>query len=147
MTRGAICVVLLGGLVACNSDIAGDPAPTREETAANVSRVTGTLMYRERMALPPDAVADVWLLDTSLADVPAVEIAHQRIESPGNPPIPFVLEYDAQQIREGMQYSVRATIRHAGELLFTSDTHYPVLTRGAGNTADLLLIRANGTQD
>ena len=83
------------------------------------------------------------LPSASLADVPAVQIAYQRIEGPGNPPIPFVLEYDAQQIREGMQYSVRATIRHADKLLFTSDTHYPVLTRGAGNTADLLLIRAN----
>jgi putative lipoprotein len=39
-----------------------------------------------------------------------------------------------------MQYSVRATIRHADQLLFTTDTHYPVLTRGAGNTADVLLI-------
>ena len=147
MTRGAICVVLLGGLVACNSDVAGDPAPTREETAANVSQVTGTLMYRERMALPPDAVAEVWLLDTSLADARAEEIAYQRIESPGNPPIPFVLEYDAQQIREGMQYSVRATIRHADRLLFTSDTHYPVLTRGAGNTADLVLIKVSEARD
>jgi putative lipoprotein len=39
-----------------------------------------------------------------------------------------------------MQYGVRATIRHDGKLLFTSDTHYPVLTRGAGNTAEVLLI-------
>ena len=39
-----------------------------------------------------------------------------------------------------MQYGVRATIRHADELLFTSDTHYPVLTRGAGNTAEIMLI-------
>jgi putative lipoprotein len=143
MKNKVIWLVLLSGLVACNPDLPGDPAPKGDGTSANLSQVTGTLMYRERMALPPDAVAEVWLLDTSLADVPAVEIAYQRIEGPGNPPIPFVLEYDAQQIKEGMQYSVRATIRHAGQLLFTSDTHYPVLTRGAGNTADLLLIRVN----
>jgi putative lipoprotein len=143
MKNKVIWLVLLSGLVACNSGVSGDPTPKGDETSANLSQVTGTLMYRERMALPPDAVAEVWLLDTSIADVPAVEIAYQRIEGPGNPPIPFVLEYDAQQIKEGMQYSVRATIRHAGQLLFTSDTHYPVLTRGAGNTADLLLIRVN----
>ena len=143
MKNKVIWLVLLSGLVACNPDLPGNPTPKGDETSANLSQVTGTLIYRERMALPPDAVAEVWLLDTSLADVPAVEIAYQRIEGPGNPPIPFVLEYDAQQIREGMQYSVRATIRHAGQLLFTSDTHYPVLTRGAGNTADLLLIRVN----
>jgi putative lipoprotein len=97
-------------------------------------------MYRERIALPPGAVAEVWLLDTSLADAPAVEIAYQKIEGPGNPPIPFALDYDASKIEERMQYGVRATIRHDGRLLFTSDTHYPVLTRGAGNTAEVMLI-------
>ena len=147
MKSKAICLVLLSGLVACGADTPDDPATTADDDTVDAARVTGTLMYRERMALPPDAVAEVWLLDTSLADAPAVEIAYQRIESPGSPPIPFVLEYDVQQIREGMQYSVRATIRRADELLFTSDTHYPVLTRGAGNTADLLLIRVNGTKD
>lgn len=31
-------------------------------------------MYRERMPLPPGAVAEVWPLDTSLADAPAVDV-------------------------------------------------------------------------
>lgn len=143
MKSKAISLVLLGVLVACGADTPDDPATMAGDDTVDAARVTGTLVYRERMALPPGAVAEVWLLDTSLADAPAVEIAYQRIDSPGSPPIPFVLEYDVQQIREGMQYSVRATIRLADELLFTSDTHYPVLTRGAGNTADLLLIRVN----
>ena len=141
MKNQAFCIVVTGCLLACGPDGSDDPAPTGGDAGASVARVTGTLTYRERMALPPGAVVEVWLLDTSLADVPAVEIAYQKIEEPGNPPIPFVLEYDAQQIREGMQYSVRATIRDADRLLFTSDTHYPVLTRGAGNTADLILVR------
>ena len=98
------------------------------------------LMYRERILLPPGAVAEVWLLDTSLADAPAVEIAYQRIDDPGSPPIPFALDYDPSRIDERMQYGARATISHDGQLLFTSDTHYPVLTRGAGNTADIMLI-------
>ena len=54
--------------------------------------------------------------------------------------IRFVLEYDPSKIDERLQYGVRATIRHEGQLLFTSDTHTPVLTRGAGNTADIMLI-------
>ena len=135
-----ICRVLLGGLVACSSDMSDNPGTLGDDATGNDAQVTGTLMYRERIFLPPGVVAEVWLLDTSLADAPAVEIAYQTIEDPGNPPIPFVLEYDPQQIREGMQYGVRATIRHGGQLLFTSDTHYPVLTRGAGNTAEVMLI-------
>jgi putative lipoprotein len=87
------------------------------------------------------------LLDTSLADAPAVEIAYQRIEDPGTPPIPFTLDYDPREINERMQYGVRATIRHTGQLLFTSDTHYPVLTRGAGNKAEVMLIMINDPTD
>jgi putative lipoprotein len=97
-------------------------------------------MYRERVSLRPGFVAEVWLLDTSLADAPSVEIAYQEIEDPGNPPIPFVMDYDPRKIREGMQYGVHATIRDGDRLLFTSDTHYPVLTRGAGNKADVMLV-------
>lgn len=140
MNGKSILLLLLGGLGACGSDMADDPSTTGDDVAAAKAQVTGTLMYRERIALRPGSVAEVWLLDTSLADVPAVEIAYQRIEDPGSPPIPFVLNYDPADIREGMQYSVRGTIRYGEELLFTSDTHYPVLTRGAGNTAELLLI-------
>ena len=140
MKHEAVLLAALIGMAACGSDSSNHPAATGDDTAGRTEQVTGTLMYRERIALPPGSVAEVWLLDTSLADVPAVEIAYQEIEDPGNPPIPFVLDYDPLKIQEGMQYGVRATIRHDGQLLFTSDTHYPVLTRGAGNTADLMLI-------
>lgn len=145
MKNTAVFVALLGGLAACNAEAPGDPVTTGEEEVANTAQVTGTLTYRERIFLPPGVVAEVWLLDTSLADAPAAEIAYEKIPEPGPPPIPFVLEYDTSKIREGMQYGVRATIRLADQLLFTSDTHYPVLTRGAGNTADILLIMVDDT--
>jgi putative lipoprotein len=145
MRNTAICLVLLGGLAACNSGTSGNPATTGMDAAGNTAQVTGTLTYRERIALPPGAVATVWLLDTSLADAPAREIAYQVIDDPGTPPIPFVLDYDSSEIREGMQYSVRATISHADQMLFTTDTHYPVLTRGAGDTADVLLVMVEDT--
>jgi putative lipoprotein len=102
--------------------------------------VTGSVTYRERIALRPGTVVEVRLLDTSRADVPAREIARQVIEDPASPPIPFVLEYDPSQIDERMEYGVRAAIKRDDRLLFTTDTHYPVLTRGAGDTADLLLV-------
>ena len=144
MQNVAIFSVILCILVACSSDMSDDASATGGDIPENMEEVTGTLVYRERMALPPGAFAEVWLLDTSLADVAAVEIAYQRIDAPGSPPIPFALDYDPAKIREGMQYSVRATIRHADRLLFTSDTHYPVLTRGAGNTAEIMLVLVQG---
>ena len=140
MKSKAILLLLLGGLAACGSDMADDTATASDDVAGAGAQVTGTLMYRERIALRPGSVAEVWLLDTSRADVPAVEIAYQRIEDPGTPPIPYVLDYDPAEIDERMQYGVRATIRHDDQLMFTSDTHHPVLTRGAGNTAEVMLV-------
>jgi putative lipoprotein len=136
--------VILCILVACSSGVPDDGSATGADIPSGKEEVTGTLMYRERVTLPPGAFAEVWLLDTSLADAPAVEIAYLRIDDPGSPPIPFALDYDPAKIREGMQYTVRATIRHADRLLYTSDTHYPVLTRGAGTTADIVLVPVKG---
>lgn len=104
-------------------------------------QVTGTLLYRERLILRPGAVAEVSLLDVSRADAPARTISQQVIRDPSTPPIPFVLEYDPADIDQRMSYAVRAVIRQHDQLLFTTDKVYPVITRGAGHTVDLLLRR------
>jgi putative lipoprotein len=111
---------------------------------AGMQRVTGTVFYRERMLLPPGAVVEVSLRDVSRADAPARLVARQIIEEPPAPPIPFVLKYDSAKIDPRMSYAVRAVVRYQGRLLFTSDTHYPVITRGAGNTVDILVKRVAG---
>jgi len=145
MKNEAICLVVLGALAACSSGTSDNPVTTDMDASGNTAQVTGTLMYRERIALPPGAVALVQLVDTSQADMFSYAIAYQGIENPGSPPIPFALDYDPSKIDERKQYGVRATIRYDDRLLFTSDTHYPVLTRGAGNTADLMLVMVDDT--
>jgi putative lipoprotein len=145
MKNIAMLSMVLGGLVACSPDIPDDPSAAGANVSASMEQVTGTLMYRERIALPPGAAALVQLSDTSVADMFSYAIAYQEIEDPGSPPIPFALDYDPSRIDEQKQYGVRATIRYDDRLLFTSDTHYPVLTRGAGNTADVLLIMVDDT--
>ncbi len=114
-----------------------------DDSAAPVAgraQVTGTLMFRERIILRPGTVVEVSLLDTSRADAPATELARQVIENPDPPPIPFVLEYDEGAIDERFSYSVRAVVKRGDRLLLTTDTHYPVLTRGAGNSVELMLV-------
>jgi copper homeostasis protein (lipoprotein) len=96
------------------------------------------------MALPPGAVLEVSLQDVSRADAAAVELSGVRLEDPGNPPFEFEISYDPEKIDQRHSYAVRATIRAGGKLLFTTDTNYPVLTRGAGNEVDLLLRRVGG---
>ncbi len=105
--------------------------------------VTGTVTYRERIALTPDAVVEVQLLDLSIADASAKLIAEQTIKPQHQVPIPFELIYDPAVIDERYTYAVRATIRERGLLMFTTDRSYRVLTRGSPNHVDLVLVRTS----
>jgi uncharacterized lipoprotein YbaY len=93
--------------------------------------ITGTATYRERIALPPDAVFEAIIEEVSRADAPAVEIARTRIESPGQPPIAFSIAYDPAAIDERLTYAVRTRVLLGERLMFISDTVHRVLTRGA----------------
>jgi putative lipoprotein len=104
--------------------------------------VNGIATYRERMALPPNAVFEATLEDVSKADGPAEMIGETRFEWPGNSPIPFKITYDPSRIDASHSYVVRGRILVAGKLFFTTDQHYPVLTEGKGNEVRLLLRRA-----
>ncbi|HEX5214460.1 MAG TPA: YbaY family lipoprotein [Vicinamibacterales bacterium] len=108
---------------------------------APLQSITGSITYRERIALPPAAVVEVTIADVSRADAPAVVIGRQRIESPGQVPIPFRVDYEPSAIDPRHRYSVRATIANGSELMFTSTEAALVITQGHGMTADLLLRR------
>jgi putative lipoprotein len=117
-------------------------APVASSGATAQSVITGTVTYRNRSALPPLAVIEVTLADVSLADAPAKVISTQKIEAGGKPP-PFAYElpYDSAQIDPKHTYSVSARITEGNQLIFTSDSVYPVLTRGAPMTGvDILVI-------
>ena len=115
-----------------------------DSTPSLSGKLSGSVRYRERIALPPDAVLQVALLDVSRMDVAATLIAETTIFPEGQVPIPFELEYDRQQIDSRMVYALRATIRRGENFLFVTDTHYPVLTRGHGESADIVLVRSGG---
>ena len=111
----------------------------------SVGQVKGTATYRERIALPPDAVFEATLEDVSKADAAAEVIGQARIERPGNPPIRFEITYDPARIISSHRYAVRARILVDGKLFFTTDRSYPVLTGGQGNEVTLLLRRAGSS--
>jgi putative lipoprotein len=102
----------------------------RNPESSTGGTVTGTVAYRDRMALPPDAVVQVQLSDVSRQDAPATVLAEKTIEPAGRQvPLPFELRYDPGAIEPTHTYAVRATIRSAGRLLYSTDTHAPVITR------------------
>ena len=130
--RLVLLIALMGALVlsACAD---GSPPATKPAGPSWPARlVTGRVTYLQRIALPASAVVEVQLQDVSLADAPATVISTQTIETQGKQaPFPYRLPYDVTQIQANHTYSVRATIKDAGKLLFTSTQAYPVITNGA----------------
>lgn len=121
----------------CNTD-GGDVG-----TQDNV--VSGTVTYRQRVALPSAAVLYVRLLDVSRADAPAITVAEDRIEMAGKQvPVSFEFAYDRVKIQERNRYVIRAEIRDGERLLFTTDTSYPVITQSNPKTVEIVLAQVGG---
>jgi putative lipoprotein len=127
-----IVLLSLGVGTSCSS--------TTQSKASEINEITGTITYREHMVLTSAAEVEIKLLDVSLADAPAVELASTLLSNPGLLPISFRLEFNPAEIEERNTYVIRADIRDGGRRMFTTDTSYPVLTHGSGAKVDLTLI-------
>ena len=108
--------------------------------SSSAAAVTGTVSYRERDPMPASAVVIVTLADTSVTDDAVGQIGAHVIEQPKTVPVGFSVGFDPADIIDNHSYTVEATISSGDALLWTTDTAYPVITRGNPLTADLLLI-------
>ncbi|RWD66160.1 YbaY family lipoprotein [Mesorhizobium sp.] len=95
-------------------------------TKAAEKTIAGEVTYRERIALPPDAVLVVELADVSLADAPAIVIAKRRIAPTGQVPIKFDIGFDPNAIQKGRTYALQARIMVGERLMFITDTNHQV---------------------
>lgn len=141
-------VGLLGAiLIGCDTtQEAAKPRSSSQEAVKPTSSsavVTGTVTYRERIAMPPKAVVVVKLEDVSLQDAPAKLIGEQRIEfGEKQVPIPFELHYDQATIDPKHTYNLSARIVLGPAVLLISDTAYPVITNGNPNSAEIVVQAA-----
>jgi uncharacterized lipoprotein YbaY/uncharacterized lipoprotein NlpE involved in copper resistance len=94
------------------------------QAPARAGSLSGTASYRERIALPPDAVFEAVLIDAAIADGPAR----------------FTIPYRDTDLNPRGRYSVRATVRSGDRLLFTTDTFSPVLSGGPSQPLTLQLV-------
>jgi putative lipoprotein len=112
---------------------------------AGTAKVTGTVTYLQRIALPPTATIKVLLVDVSRADAPSTTIGEQVIQAGGKqPPFAFEIRYDPAKIEERNSYAVQVRIEDAGKLLFISDTRNSVITRGAPSNVDVVVRQVGG---
>ena len=127
-----VSAIVLGGMPAVQGPLA--------------AQIRGSATYRERVALPPNAVFEATLEDVTKADAPAELIGRHRMDQLSAAPIPFEISYDADKIEPSHRYVVRARIVVGGKVLMQTDgSGVRVLTGGRGNQVSLVLRPANGT--
>jgi putative lipoprotein len=106
----------------------------RELARAGLTGVlTGDLAYDERIALAPQAVASIVLIEaTPGADLAlAPVVASTDFATNGlQPPLAFFLDYDPEQIDFDKQYLLEAALLADGEVLWVSREPLAVLTPG-----------------
>jgi len=99
----------------------------------------GVVTYHQRVALPPDAEAQVQLIDASLADAPADVLAEQKIAPVGQVPIAFRLDYDPTRVDARRRYQLQARIEAGGKLLFINTKAHPVRLDGAPAETEIVV--------
>jgi putative lipoprotein len=96
--------------------------------------LSGRVFYRERIALPPDALLEVRLVDATPADAAARSVAVTRVKTRHQMPIPYRLLFDDARIQRGHSYALNARITVRGKLLFATTTRHAVLDNRANET-------------
>lgn len=113
----ALAVVMVPGCATVEPTPASAPAAGKAEPAAKVIR--GSIVYREKVALPPDAELVVQLLDMTKADKPVLN-AEVKVRTDGRQiPIPFSLVVDPAKVT-GDLHALRASIRFGGKTQFVT---------------------------
>ncbi|RRR72797.1 MAG: lipo-like protein [Candidatus Viridilinea halotolerans] len=112
---------------------------------AQAGAIAGTLTYRERIALPSNAIVTVQVAELPENGAPQV-IAEQRFNTNGaQPPFRYTVNYDPARINNDARYTVQANISVDGQARFATGQVFPVITRGAGvNDVNITLASVAG---
>lgn len=131
---GGACLLISALLLpGCGGSDPGGPGE-----AGSMRQIIGSVVYRERMMLPPNSELEIQLQDVSRADAPASVLASVMITPQGGPPYPFSIDYNPGQIDERMRYALHATIRLDNRLLFTNTDYIDAF---GGNPVEVLVRR------
>lgn len=106
---------------------------------AAAGALSGEVFYRERVALPPNAVLEVSLLDVTRPGGLGELVASVQIRPNRQVPIPFEIRFGDSDIEPRRSYAVRANILAGGRLLFVSARSHRVLTHGHPQSVRILM--------
>ncbi|OEY65729.1 YbaY family lipoprotein [Marinobacter sp. X15-166B] len=104
--------------------------------------ISGSVLYRERILLPPGSVVTVSLEDLGRAGALPERLAVQRLVTRGEQvPIPFVLAVPQGVFEPTGRYTLRATIHDTGGTLrWATDTLNLIDPRRTGANMDRVLL-------
>lgn len=106
--------------------------------------LTGTVNFHAAEPMPPDTVVTVRLIDPAGAAGLPMVLGEKTIENPGNPPVPFTIEYRAEDdlLRRGVNLEARVSV--GGKLRFYNVNGYGVTLAKATQSQEVWVNPAGG---
>jgi putative lipoprotein len=101
---------------------------------------TGTVTYRERSALPANALVTVRVWD-AMEPPESATVGQTQFVAQGQVPFQFELFFDSALIQSSHTYGARASITVEGVVWFETQAPVPVLTQGAPSVAVELVVQ------
>jgi putative lipoprotein len=131
LLTGSLALLVLAG---CNSSSKAPTTPTTP-AAPVISNVSGSVTYRQKIALSNFARLELQLVDVSQG----TSIIAQKVIAPaGQVPIRFDLPFDPARIGPKNFYVIQAVISD-GERRYVAALQYPVLTHGSPSKVDIIV--------
>jgi putative lipoprotein len=116
-------------------------ACTQSRAPRDGATLTGTISYRERMALPETARVELQILDVTDETAEPRLVSEKLMDAPGQVPIAFSIGYDPRSIDANRTYALRVRIRVGEDLWFASPFDLRVLTGGNPTRAAVVVDR------
>lgn len=117
-------------------------APLAAQRGDSWTTVRGTVSWRQRVALPAEAMLLVRIEDVTDDESAPAFVAEGRWAADGRPlPLAFQLAYpDRRGVRGPRRYVIRALVVDGQRTLFRSRFAAPLASRGGAQGVDLLLV-------
>ena len=143
---GTIAFTLAALLLASCTTVEPAPAGAARAEATNTKVLNGSVLYRERIALPDSAKVRVQLIDgTPVEGAPKV-FAETTFPSQGKQvPVPFALPFEPAKLDAGRPYALRAYILLDDKIAYVTRSRIHIDPNALPATVSILVVP--GTAD
>lgn len=140
MLSAAVLAVILVG---CGTKANTDGEVVAEEELV----VTGSVFYRDRSALPPQAMVSVVLADASEVGAPAKILSQVLFPAAGKQvPINFSLPYSKKQAENAKRIIASARIEVDGRVIYNTNRVFEVITNDKTGDVNIMVDRTAAAQ-